>query len=289
MAGKLMQLARRLTPNRVKHWIKLALVPQFRREQGRRRRSAQFIERLRAMPRFQPGVVRLPDGDLAVHIVDAASCASAYVQILEAGVYRFTSDRDAPRILDCGANIGLAVLYWKRLYPRSRIIAFEPDPGAFAALERNCRQWGFDDVELIPKAVWTEDGEMTFWVQGADGGRLIDQVDSGQEGCISVPTVRLRSFLEEPVQLLKLDIEGAEADVLLDCSRHLQQVDNLFVEYHSFLGKRQRLGEIVAVLQEAGFRLHIQPELVSAQPLVERGANEGMDQRLNLFAYREGA
>ena len=65
---------------------------------------------------------------------------------------------------------------------------------------------------------------------------------------------RLRNLLERKVQLLKLDIEGAELEVLRDCGARLQNVERLFVEHHSFLGRPQQLGEFFGILEAAGFR-----------------------------------
>jgi hypothetical protein len=87
--------------------------------------------------------------------------------------------------------------------------------------------------------------------------------------------------------MLKLDIEGAEVDVLLDAAGHLGGVQNLFVEYHSYVGKEQRIDEILRVLQQAGFRVHLQPELVADQPFVQQLESYGMDHRVNIFGFRE--
>jgi hypothetical protein len=59
------------------------------------------------------------------------------------------------------------------------------------------------------------------------------------------------------------------------------------VEYHSYIGQEQRIDDILRVLRQANFRIHIQPELVADQPFLERKESYGMDQRLNIFAYRK--
>ena len=75
--------------------------------------------------------------------------------------------------------------------------------------------------------------------------------------------------------------------MLLDAAGHLGSVQNLFVEYHSCVGKEQRIDEILRVLRQAEFRTHVQPELVADQPFFQRLESCGMDHRLNIFAYRE--
>jgi hypothetical protein len=71
-----------------------------------------------------------------------------------------------------------------------------------------------------------------------------------------VRTVRLRDYLDQPIEFLKLDIEGAEVPVLLDCSDRLEQVEHLFVEYHSFIGLPQPLDCLISILRSAGFRFY---------------------------------
>jgi FkbM family methyltransferase len=262
------------TPNPLKIRLRLLRDPEFRRQQ-------REITRIRALPRYRPGETTLLGQPM--RFVDGASFFWAYRQIFEHEIYGFDSPHPDPVILDCGANIGLAVWYWKRRYPQARITAFEPDPAIFETLSGNCAAW--PDVKLINRAVWTSEGELPFWPEGADGGRVITEPGSGVKQ-VMVPATRLRDYLAAPVDLLKIDIEGAEIDVLLDCAGALDQVQHLFVEYHSLIGQPQRLDSLLQVLLAAGLRVHIQPELVSPRPFLVPVNDSGMDQRLNIFAYR---
>jgi hypothetical protein len=63
----------------------------------------------------------------------------------------------------------------------------------------------------------------------------------------------LRDLLDSPVDFLKIDIEGAEYAVLKDCRDRLQNVRNLFVEYHAAPDEPQRLNEMLSWFSEAGF------------------------------------
>jgi hypothetical protein len=98
--------------------------------------------------------------------------------------------------------------------------------------------------------------------------------------------VRLRDFLDSPVDLLKLDIEGAGTDVLLDCANRLTDVGAVFVEYHSFAGSEQRLDVLLSSLKSAGFRVLIQTEMCPPQPLIERRNYLGIDLQWNVFGVR---
>ena len=99
---------------------------------------------------------------------------------------------------------------------------------------------------------------------------------------------RLRDLLDREVDMLKLDIEGAETEVLRDCAAELHCVKNLFVEYHSYLNQPQTIDEILGILKASGFRVYLESDQQLRQPFLWRPIKLGMDLRLNIFAYRPG-
>lgn len=265
----------RLMPQRSKHWCKLLIYPDYRHKQ-------RELARLGSLPRYQATTTQITGRP--VEIVDAASFIYMYKDIYEQEIYRFPASTDRPYIIDGGANIGLSVLYFKELYPESRVVAFEPDDQIFAVLERNVRGADYRDVELVKRALWSSETSLTFMSEGADGGRVARPQDAKNK---VVETVRLRDYLEgDKVDMLKLDIEGAETEVLLDCADHLGSVERLFVEYHSFAEEPQTLHTITTLLAEAGFRLHIHPNITSPRPFLGRDLYGGTDMLLNIFAFR---
>lgn len=254
-------------PGRVRRWW-------ARRDERMERR------RLQALPRHTPGTTRLFGREL--RFVDAKGYLNSLRDIIDAGAYAFPYAGPSPRIVDCGANIGLSVIFFKRQHPAARVIAFEPDPDIFRVLEANVAAFGFRDVELHAEAVWTANGAITFQPEGGLSGRI----GAPSSGGITVPTRRLRDLLSEPVDLLKIDIEGAETDVLSDCAGALGQVARVFVEYHSEAGRPQRLADLLEVLGSAGFRYHVKDAYTVAQPFVARPTLGDMDLQLNIHAWR---
>lgn len=251
---------------------------------GDGRLSLAEAVRLRAMPRFRPGRARILGGE--VEFVDSASFLYMCKELFGEEIYRFQSASDRPYILDCGSNIGLSLLYFKRLYPGAEIVGFEPDPAIHACLERNVRAFGHAGVTLLRKGVWSSATTLTFAQEGADGGRIGD-LEPGDKGTVSIETVRLRDFLDRPVDFLKIDIEGAEGEVLGDCRDRLGNVRRLFVEFHSFQGRPQGLESILSWLAEAGFRYYLQTTgTLSRRPFLAREISAGMDMQLNVYAYR---
>ncbi len=88
--------------------------------------------------------------------------------------------------------------------------------------------------------------------------------------------------------MLKIDIEGAETQVLEDCADVLHHVERIFVEYHSFSNQPQNLHRLLAVLANAGFRYNVQHiGVFSSHPFVKIQSYLNMDNQLNIFAVRE--
>ncbi len=242
------------------------------------------IYRLYKTPRFQMTHTGLLGKDLLV--ADAASTVFMYKEIFENEIYKFKADKSEPRIVDCGANIGMSIIYFKKLYPAAKIIAFEPDKRIYDICQRNIQAFQLPEVELVNKALWSERTTLNFYAEGADGGRLVQVGDN--KNIVKVETDVLSGYLGQPVDLLKMDIEGAELEVLRESEKSLYNVERIFVEYHSFVGKKQKLDEMLAILARSGFRIHVQvPGIISPQPFCEHKNWAGMDLQLNLFAFRE--
>jgi FkbM family methyltransferase len=189
-------------------------------------------------------------------------------EILVRREYHFKSASKSPTVIDAGANIGLATYYAKRMCGAGKVIAFEPNPDTFKIISRNAKAAGWPNVELHQAAVSTDNGEASFSLMpGAPLASSLSPRDTKtQSPQVRVPTMDLRAFLKEPIGLLKMDIEGAEADVLEACEGHLEQVENLFVEVHPIAGQcPSLLFRTLGVIERAGFMAH-----VSRSPWSER-------------------
>lgn len=176
----------------------------------------------------------------------------------------FTPTGDQPLILDCGANIGVTALEWKTRWPQSRVICFEPDPFAFALLEKNIEDNDIPQIRCVNAAVADHDGEETLYGQigrGLDArGNSIDAAWGDREGgeSTTVRSVRLsRYFSDQPVSFLKLDIEGAEERVLRDLGPDLERVESAYIEVHQTECSLESnsLSRIEGLLEESGFQI----------------------------------
>ena len=241
------------------------------------------LQRLKAMPRFTQGNTTLLGNKLC--FTDSASLLSIYDEIFTKEIYKFQTENTEPYIIDAGANIGLSVIYFKQLYPNSEIVAFEPDTAAFEALSFNIESFYLNKITLVKKALWNDETIMSFYSEGADGGRVACKEDTDQ--LIDIQTTKLRDYLNRKVDFLKIDIEGAETLVLENCADLLSNVERLFVEYHSISGHPQSLHTLTEILNSAGFRYQVQNNGVfSPHPFLKINKHINMDLQLNIFAYR---
>jgi len=218
-------------------------------------------------------------------VPDVPSFIWQFKEIFVDEIYKFKSNSYNPIIYDCGANVGVSVAYFKELYPNAIIKAFEADPYIGNILEKNLEKNGlYKNVEIIKKAVWINNDKLEFSKEGADGGSIY-----GDRNKTIVNAIRLKELIEKEkkIDMLKIDIEGAEYEVLKDCSNVLNKVDNLFVEYHSWSKNPQRLSEILSILEKNNFRYYIESLTKRKHPFISGNKNCNMDLQLNIFGVRE--
>ena len=244
-------------------------------------RAQWILKRIKRIPPHKPFTTHILGPPLRA--LDSLSFYYTYKEIFFRETYAFNADSPAPRIIDGGANIGLSVLYFKTRWPDAQVVAFEPDENVFRVLQANVESFRLSDVTLVNAALWNEETTLEFFAQGADAGRLYPPQQDSQTQ--QVTAQRLTRYLSEPVDMLKLDIEGAEVDVILDCADQLHHVKNLLIEYHSFDSEPQRLDELLRLLREVGFRVQLHTQFAARQPLVLQELQLGMDLQINVFAY----
>jgi len=218
-----------------------------------------------------------------IFVPDVTTYLANQNEILRQEVYRFTPSQSAPYVIDCGANIGLSLIYCLNTYPSARIEAFEPDPRIFEILSSNlAKHPRRDQVILHPQAVWTEQADLPWISPSSDSGRLNPKDQSDQR----IPTVRLSNWLNRFVDFLKIDIEGAETSVLLDCEQGLQHVQNLFVEYHRGPADNDALPDLLGLLRDQGFRTFLRDDHCPPSPFSQRKVQVGFELQVNIWGIR---
>jgi FkbM family methyltransferase len=226
--------------------------------------------------------------NLKFKVPDAASFLFSYSEIFQEEVYYFKNKNNIPYIIDAGANIGLSIIYFKKLYPNSKILAFEADPKIVEYLKKNIiSNNSSNNVNIVNKALHSTSGLfINFHSEGADAGSITTEDNPLKQ--IKVETVKLSEYIDKTVDFLKIDIEGAEFAVLKDISNKLYLVDKIFIEYHSYINQKQNLHQILSILNKNNFRYYLDtPGLRSQNPFKNLNTYLNMDLQVNIFAYKE--
>ena len=217
---------------------------------------------------------------------DAGCFYNTYQEIIKDNIYHFKTSSKKPYIIDCGANMGLSIYYFAKEYPNAEIVAFEPEEEIYSVLEKNIATFQLANVKLYKKAVWNTETTLEFYSDKGMGGSVENKYNNQKPTYIE--TLRLANFLNKKVDMLKLDIEGAEYTVLKDCKQLLKNVENIFVEYHSFINKEQHLDDVLLILKQEGFRYHLRESFFRKMPFIDKNlACDNMDMAINIFAYRD--
>jgi len=174
--------------------------------------------------------------------------------------------RDAEVIFDVGANVGLYSLLAASANPRAAVHAFEPTSDLFARFGTNVALNGFARVTANKAGVGRVEG--TAFLNHSDGveenrGMNFVSLERGANTEESVPLVTLDGYCEsrgiDRIDLMKMDIEGGEADALAGASRLLARraIRVLFVEVLAWSAERagHDAGAVPRALRDAGYSL----------------------------------
>ena len=171
------------------------------------------------------------------------------------GIYYLPSEAHAETIIDLGANIGLAYRWLRARYPSARFVCVEPDPGNLEILRANVRSGG-GVCEIVPACVGgrarrvrlaTDKGEWGFRMTDADDPNY------GDTDVITMDQLLDRTGIEH-VNILKCDIEGAEAELFEGCHSWIDRVDFMVVECHTDVMTTESL---VQTLVSSGTRFEL--------------------------------
>lgn len=163
-------------------------------------------------------------------------------QIFAGGEYAVAlrGRREASVIIDGGANVGYSAAYFLSRYLAARVYAVEPDLDNFAVLKRNLAPYG-NRVETIHGALWSRRCDVVLRNGFRDGRSWSRQVqEPTSSGEVTVPAFGVGDIIAragQPVSILKLDIEGSEAEVFrTNFDEWIELVDLFIVELHDDAG-----------------------------------------------------
>lgn len=167
-----------------------------------------------------------------------------------AGCYQWAIFNPSDIVVDVGANIGgFTLLAARRVGPTGRVVAVEPEPENFLLLRRNVRQNGFANVRLIQAAVDAQAGRRTLYRSGDPAMHTLLPRYADGVG-VAVTTLDLVEREEDlpRVDVLKIDVEGAELRVLQGAAEILKKTRQVILE-----AEPPNLEAIVELLKASGF------------------------------------
>jgi len=168
-----------------------------------------------------------------------SSDVPTYKQVFINQEYNFLVETQPKTIVDAGANIGLASIYFANKYPGAKIIAIEPEQSNFELLKDNIAPY----LNIIPvqAALWHKNEEINLIDPGlGKWGFMTEMKDSSENlpgdsfHTVAAMTIDkiMKDYNLEKIDILKIDIEGAEREVFSNTSSWIEKVDSIIIELH---------------------------------------------------------
>ncbi len=197
-----------------------------------------------------------------VHFFDYDSIELLFEEVFITDEYRFQTDNPAPYIVDCGSNIGMSILYFKKLYPKARILGFEANPKTYGLLKKNLETNQLKDVEVFNYALSDKRQPVHFYFNPERPGDMGASAlrEGAREAEVTVDGVLLSDYITGPVDFLKMDIEGSEDVVIPELARtgKLPLINQMIMEYHHHVQPEEdRLSTLLGALEGNGFGYQI--------------------------------
>jgi FkbM family methyltransferase len=168
-----------------------------------------------------------------------------YKQIFINAEYNFSTTYEPEVIIDAGANIGLASIYFANKYPDAKIIAVEPEESNFELLLKNIRQ--YENIIPIHAALWNANeeidilnsglGECGFMVTDNKNNSVLKTPKADLYQKVSAVTINkiIDDYKLNHIDVLKIDIEGAEKEIFEDSLGWISKVKSIIIELHEYM------------------------------------------------------
>lgn len=174
-----------------------------------------------------PFYIRIPSSD-----------GSTYRQIFINQEYNFKVSHNPKVIVDAGANIGLASIYFANRFPNSLVFSIEPEERNFELLRKNTKP--YTNITPIQGAVWNKNMKLDLVDSGRDEWGYTTQLNNMRDKPINkidiVNGMTVDHIMKEYnisyIDILKVDIEGAEREVFSDPSSWIMNVGSIIIELH---------------------------------------------------------
>lgn len=161
-------------------------------------------------------------------------------------------------VFDLGANIGFYTIQQAKRTKQGKVFAFEPNPSSYARLKKNIAANNLANVMLFNKAVYSRHGELGLESPSSTGTRTVlaeNQPGKRVEGWTLDEIIREHPV--ERVDLMKIDVEGSEAEILKGGKNCLRITKKIVLEVHS----KELEEQVATILNPYGFQKVFQKKL----------------------------
>ncbi|OHD11492.1 MAG: hypothetical protein A2Y34_15160 [Spirochaetes bacterium GWC1_27_15] len=172
-------------------------------------------------------------------IRDGSSDIMVFWQIFVQNELKLPITIDPKLIIDAGANGGYSALWFAHKYPSAQIVAIEPEESNFEVLRKNTE--GYENIKIIKSGLWYKDTYLKVVDDNyGNFGFMVNEVDASEKFDVKAVTIQsiLNEFKFEKIDILKIDIEGAEKELFSENYEHwLGKTNVLMVELHEGVKK----------------------------------------------------
>lgn len=184
---------------------------------------------------FSPYIrFNLPELNETIYLRHNTSDVKTFDKIFLDEEYDMSLDHPPGVIIDAGANIGAASIYFANKYPKAKIISIEPEKSNFQMLLKNTAP--YKNISCLQKALWHTNEPLV--IKNRDVNKESFEIGQ-QEGLCDqdiVQSTTVNDLIQEfdlpAIDILKIDIEGAEKEVFSNNVAWLEKVGLIFIELH---------------------------------------------------------
>jgi FkbM family methyltransferase len=175
----------------------------------------------------------------AFHLRPFTSDYYTFDQVFLRDQYNINFPFNPSTIIDAGANIGLASVYFSHRYPNARIVAVEPSKENFDMVLKNTR--AYPAVKAYCKGLWNKDVHLAITnTNGVKNAFMVSETTPDDPNAI--PAVCIETIMKEQqweqIDILKVDIEGSEKEVFeMNYEYWLPRTKSIIIELHDHMRK----------------------------------------------------
>jgi FkbM family methyltransferase len=198
--------------------------------------------------KFVRTTIQLPDWKQPVFIRPGTMDLPTFKQIFLRKEYEVPFDGQVKTILDLGANVGYAAVYFANRFPEATIIAVEPASDNFAQLLKNTKS--YSTIHAVQSAVWSSGKSLKIVDLGQSWSYRVSEVPENTPGSFvakSIPDL-MDQFQLDHLDIVKIDVEGTECELFANhIDAWLPKTKMIIVEFHDWMfpGSSKQITELL--------------------------------------------